>query len=335
MVSAAMPRSRPVDGFSLEYDRAGAGAPVVLLHGWPGSRSDQRAVAALLEPDADVVVPDLRGFGGSDRHDRDPAEAYSADAQADSVCGLIEELGLDRPVIAGYDIGSRVAQAVARRLPDDLRGLVLCPPLPGVGERILAPGAQREFWYQQFHALALSERLIDGDARAVRAYLEHFWEHWSGPGWTPEPERLDALTEVYARPGAFRASIAWYRAGAGAVARSLAERPPAPLDRLAVPTTVLWPENDPLFPQAWSDRIDSWFADAELRMLDGAGHYVPVEAPGAMADAITERLRRSGWAAAGARRARPPARTRRGRPTGAPAAGHGSAGRRGRSARGR
>jgi pimeloyl-ACP methyl ester carboxylesterase len=294
MVSAAMPRSRPVDGFSLEYDRAGSGAPVVLLHGWPGSRSDQHAVAALLEPDADVVVPDLRGFGGSDRHDRDPAEAYSADAQADSVCGLIEELGLDRPVIAGYDIGSRVAQAVARRLPDDLRGLVLCPPLPGVGERILEPGAQREFWYQQFHALALSERLIDGDARAVRAYLEHFWEHWSGPGWTPEPERLDALTELYARPGAFRASIAWYRAGAGAVARSLAERPPAPLDRVAVPATVLWPEYDPLFPQAWSDRIDSWFADAELRMLDGAGHYVPVEAPDAMADAIRERLRPSG-----------------------------------------
>lgn len=285
-----MARSRPVDGFSLEYDRAGSGPPVLLLHGWPGARSDQRAVADLLAGHADVVVPDLRGFGGSDRHDRDPAEAYSADAQAASICGLIDELELDRPVLAGYDVGSRVAQAVARARPEDVRALVLAPPVPGVGARILEPQAQREFWYQPFHQLELSERLMDGDARAVRVYLEHFWEHWSGPAFTVEPERLDALAELYARPGAFRASIAWYRAGAGAVARSLAERPPAPHDRVAVPTTVLWPEHDPLFPQAWSDRIDEFFADAELRMLDGVGHFVPVEAPEAMAAAITERL---------------------------------------------
>jgi pimeloyl-ACP methyl ester carboxylesterase len=289
-----MPRSRPVDGFTLEYDRAGSGPPVVLLHGWPGARSDQREVAALLRDRADVVVPDLRGFGGSDRHDRPPPDAYSADAQADSVCGLIEELALDRPVLAGYDVGSRVAQAVARRLPEDLRGLVLCPPLPGIGERILEPAAQQEFWYQPFHQLELSEMLVDGDARAVRAYLAHFWDHWSAPGWTPEPERLDALAALYARPGAFRATVAWYRAGAGAVARSLAERAPAPLDRVAVPTTVLWPEHDPLFPPAWSDRIDEWFADAELRVLDGVGHFVPVEAPEAVAEAIRARLDRTG-----------------------------------------
>jgi pimeloyl-ACP methyl ester carboxylesterase len=285
-----MPRSRPVDGFSLEYDRAGSGPPVVLLHGWPGARSDQQAVAALLRDGADVVVPDLRGFGGSDRHDRPPADAYSAAAQADSVCGLIEELQLERPVVAGYDVGGRVAQAIARRLPEDLRALVLAPPMPGIGERILAPEAQREFWYQPFHQLALSDRLIDGDARAVRAYLEHFWSHWSGPDFTPEPERLDALTALYARPGAFRASIAWYRAGAGALAHSLAERPPAPLDRVAVPTTVLWPEHDPLFPLAWSDRIDEFFADVALTVLDGIGHYVPIEAPDAMAGAIRHRL---------------------------------------------
>jgi pimeloyl-ACP methyl ester carboxylesterase len=289
-----MPRSRPVDGFSLEYDRAGAGPAVVLLHGWPGSRSDHRAVAALLADDADVVVPDLRGFGGSDRHDRPPSEAYSADAQADSVCGLIEELELDRPVIAGYDVGGRVAQAVARRRPDDVRALVLAPPLPGVGARVLEPQAQREFWYQPFHQLELSERLMDGDARAVRAYLEHFWSHWSAPGWTVEPERLDTLTEQYARPGAFRASIGWYRAGAGTVAKALAERPPTPLDRVAVPTAVLWPEHDPLFPLAWSDRIDEFFADAHLTVLDGIGHFVPVEAPDAMAGAIRRRLTLAG-----------------------------------------
>src|SRR5262249_36411236 len=112
-----MPRSRPVDGFSLEYDPAGSGPAGVLLHGGPGSRDAGRDVAALLAGEADVVVPDLRGFGASDRHAREPSEAYSAEAQADSVCALIEELELDRPVISGYDVGSRVAQTIAGRLP--------------------------------------------------------------------------------------------------------------------------------------------------------------------------------------------------------------------------
>ena len=58
-----MPRSSPVDGFSLAYDRTGDGPPVVLLHGWPGGRSDYRLVVPQLADAADVVVPDLRGFG--------------------------------------------------------------------------------------------------------------------------------------------------------------------------------------------------------------------------------------------------------------------------------
>jgi pimeloyl-ACP methyl ester carboxylesterase len=285
-----MPRSRPVDDFTLEYDRAGSGPPVVLLHGWPGSRADQREVAARLQDHADVVVPDLRGFGGSDRHDRPPSEAYSADAQADSVCALLEELELERPVLSGYDVGSRVAQTVARRIADDVRALVVSPPLPGVGQRVLEPDAQREFWYQPFHRLPLAEELIDGDERAVRTYLEHFWRHWGGPGLTIDPARFDALVADYARPGAFTASIAWYRSGAGTVARSLTERPPAPLDRLAVPTTVLWPEHDPLFPVAWSDRLDEFFADVDVQVLEGVGHFVPMQAPDAVADAIRRRL---------------------------------------------
>jgi pimeloyl-ACP methyl ester carboxylesterase len=285
-----MPRSRPVDDFTLEYDRAGSGPPVVLLHGWPGSRADQREVAARLQDHADVVVPDLRGFGGSDRHDRPPSEAYSADAQADSVCALLEELELERPVLSGYDVGSRVAQTVARRIADDVRALVVSPPLPGVGRRVLEPDAQREFWYQPFHRLPLAEELIDGDERAVRTYLEHFWRHWGGPGLTIDPARFDTLVADYARPGAFTASIAWYRSGAGTVARSLTERPPAPLDRLAVPTTVLWPEHDPLFPVAWSDRLDEFFADVEVQVLAGVGHFVPMQAPDAVADAIRRRL---------------------------------------------
>ena len=121
-----------VDGFRLAYDRTGQGPrnpadrtgqgprnpadrtgqgprnpAVLLLHGWPGDRTDYRDVAPLLAAAAGVIVPDLRGFGESDKHPAEPASQYTAAAQARSLIALIGELGLSRPVIAGYDIGSR------------------------------------------------------------------------------------------------------------------------------------------------------------------------------------------------------------------------------------
>src|SRR5215218_10091991 len=287
-----MARSGPVDGFVLDYDRSGAGDPVVLLHGWPGDRTDYQDLVPLLEGGAEVLVPDLRGFGASDKHPAPPAQAYSAPAQARSVLGLVEELGLRAPVLAGYDIGSRVAQAAARAAPDRVRALVISPPLPGAGRRVLAPEAQREFWYQPFHNLSLVEELLDGRPEAVRPYLRHFWSHWSGPGFEPDDRRLDHLTEAYAQHGAMTASVAWYRAGSGMVAMSLAERAPAPADRIAAPTTILWPEHDPLFPPAWSDRLGDFFGDVQVRHLAGAGHFTPVEAPGEFAAAIRAALGR-------------------------------------------
>jgi pimeloyl-ACP methyl ester carboxylesterase len=285
----SMPRTAPVEGVALAYERHGAGDPVVLLHGWPGDRTDFEAVVPLLAGRAEVVVPDLRGFGASDKPAAAP-EAYAAAAQARSVLGLLDELGLDAPVLAGYDIGSRIAQTVARAAPGRVRALVLSPPLPGAGERVLSAAAQREFWYQPFHALGLVEELVDGRPEAVRAYLRHFWSHWSGPAFAPDDRRLDHLVEVYGPPGALTASVGWYRAGSGMVAMSLAERPPAPRDRIATPTTVLWPEHDPLFPRAWSDRLAAFFAAAELAWLDGVGHFTPVEAPKAFAAAVLRRL---------------------------------------------
>ena len=70
------------------------------------------------------------------------------------------------------------------------------------------------------------------------------------------------------------------------VATSLAERAPAPADRIAQPTRVLWPEHDPLFPPAWGDRLDTFFADLTVTPLPGAGHFSPLEAPQAFAGAI-------------------------------------------------
>jgi pimeloyl-ACP methyl ester carboxylesterase len=279
-------RSAPVDGFTLAYDRSGSGPPVVLLHGWPGDRSDYRAVAPLLTDALEMIVPDLRGFGESDKHAVDPRKGYSAAAQARSVVGLIDELALGAVVLGGYDIGSRIAQTVARIAPSRVRALVLAPPLPGVGDRVLDADAQREFWYQAFHQLRLAKQLVDGNPAAVRAYLRHFWDHWSRPGFALADADLDRLVDRYSPAGAFTASIGWYRAGSGTVASSLAETAPLRAERIAQPTRVLWPDRDPLFPPQWSDRLDAFFANVTLTRVPTAGHFAPLEAPQAFANAI-------------------------------------------------
>lgn len=285
-----MTYSSPVDGFRLAYDRVGSGSPVVLLHGWPGDRTDYRVLAPLLVDSAEVVVPDLRGFGHSDKHVADPEDAYSGAAQARSVAGLIEELSLGPSVIAGYDVGSFVAQTVAKMRPDLVRALVISPPLPGAGKRVLTADATREFWYPAFHQLELAEQLIDGKPEAVRAYLRHFWSHWSGPNYVVDETHLDHLVSVYSPPGAFVASIAWYRTTSSPVPAYITETTPKAEERISAPTTVLWQEFDPIFPTQWSDRLNEFFIDVTLERLAGAGHYTPLEAPGQFASAIKKQL---------------------------------------------
>ena len=291
-----MNRSTPVDGFSLAYTDRPADpsttreASVVLLHGWPGDSSDYREVLPLLDPSVRVVVPDLRGFGDSDRPPLDPDTNYGATAQARSVAGLIEELNLDSPVVAAYDIGSRIAQTLVADRPDLVGALALSPPLPGLGRRILDPDVVPERWYVFFHRSPVSPLLIDGRPEAVRAYLEYLWTRWSGPNFTVNTPEFDELVARYSRPGAFTTSIQWYRAGAELMANSLSEQPPAPAERISTPTKVLWPEFDPVFRRDWADRLNQFFSDVTLHEADGVGHFTPLEAPQSFANLITEAL---------------------------------------------
>ena len=151
---------------------------------------------------------------------------------------------------------------------------------------MLEQTAQRQFWYQAFHQLPLPDELIDGRPDAVRSYLGHFWAQWSGPSFAIGDADLDHLVGVYSPPGAFTASIGWYRAGAGTVATGLAEQPSSPDHRISTPTSVLWPDHDPLFPREWSDRLDMFFTDAQLKPVDGVGHFTPVERPDEFAGLI-------------------------------------------------
>ena len=124
-------------------------------------------------------------------------------------------------------------------IPTWCKALVLSPPLPGAGDRVLTPQAQREFWYQAFHQLTLADRLIDGNLDTVREYLAPFLEPLVGPEFHCLRGRSGPAGSDYALPGAFTASIAWYRAGAGMVAQSLTELPPDRAIKIQTPTDVL------------------------------------------------------------------------------------------------
>jgi pimeloyl-ACP methyl ester carboxylesterase len=179
-----MQYSAPADGFCLAYERSGSkNNPVVLLHGWPGDHTDWDQLVPGLTDIADVLRPDLRGFGQSDKHGGDPEEIYSGRGQARAVIALMDELGLEGAVVAGYDVGSFVSQAIAAMRPQLVKALVVSPPLPGAGQRVLELGPVTEFWYTSFHQLDLAKHLVDGNRDAVRAYLHHFWSHWSGPNY--------------------------------------------------------------------------------------------------------------------------------------------------------
>ncbi|MEJ3652839.1 alpha/beta hydrolase [Actinomycetes bacterium KLBMP 9759] len=277
-------------GHRMHYTRGGHGPTVVCLHGWPGFWYDYRRLRPLLEPDADVIALDLRGFGGSDRPDLPLAE-YTRAAQAAAVLSALEALGVDRAVLVGYDVGSGVAVQIARESPARVAALVLGNPMhPGAGTLALEPERRGEFWYQDFHLLDMAEELIDGDPRAVRAYLRHFYGHWGERQEAIGPAHLDAVVRAYQPPGAFRASVNWYRAGASTIPAALAARDQPPLPPVTVPAEVLWGEADPVFPPAFAAGLAATLPEHRLTMLPGVGHFGPLEAAADFAAAVRRLL---------------------------------------------
>ena len=281
---------RDHEGHPVHYTRGGSGQPVVCLHGWPGFWYDYRRLRPLLEPDADVVALDLRGFGGSARPGL-PPDDFGRVAQAAVVRSALDALGITSAVVVGYDVGSGVAVQLARDEPERVMALVLGNPMhPGAGRLALAPEQRGEFWYQDFHQLDLAEHLLDGQPTPVRAYLQHFYRHWGGPRDVVDEAHLDALVRVYAQPGALRTSLNWYRSGSSTIPAALAARGQPEPPPVTVPASVLWGAADPLFPVEFADGLEATLPDHRLTVLDDVGHFVPLEAPAEVVAAVRAHL---------------------------------------------
>lgn len=280
-----------VDGLRLHYLRRGSGDPVLLLHGWPGFWYDWRRILPLLEDEHDLIAPDFRGFGLSDKPTGDPVETYAPQVLAGDLVGLLDHLGISQVTVAAHDIGATVAQALALFVPDRVRALALFnPPYVGIGKRRFEPEAQREFWYQHLHVKPWAQDLIGHSRETVRVYLRHFYDHWVGRKDSVRERELEHIVDMYARPDAVRGSIEYYRARAWARAAEAEASPDA--FRIEHPTEILWGEEDPVIPVRWSDRIPEFFPNASLTTVPGVGHFVPFEAPQEAAATIRTAARR-------------------------------------------
>ena len=106
---------------NLSYTRTGSGSPLVLIHGFPLDRTIWDKVIPLLEDRFDVIVPDLRGFGGSETVD----EQYTLTDMGDDIAALLTDLGIDKAYLAGHSMGGYLALAFVKKHPKMVRGLAL------------------------------------------------------------------------------------------------------------------------------------------------------------------------------------------------------------------
>lgn len=110
-----------LNGIELAYERRGKETPLMLIHGYPLDHSIWNEVAAQLENDFDLILPDLRGFGESTTIE----SPYSISDIANDLAALLDSLGVEQTALAGHSMGGYVALAFAKAFPQRVSGLAL------------------------------------------------------------------------------------------------------------------------------------------------------------------------------------------------------------------
>lgn len=278
----------PGDGLRLSVQRAGTGAPLVLLHGYPQTGMAWHRVAPALAARFDVIIPDLRGYGGSDAPPDDAGHrTYSKRQMARDVVALLDALGLPSAHVLGHDRGARVAYRLALDHPERLRRLGIIEIATTLDYwqswgRDLGLAA----WHWTFLAqeAPLPERMIGADPQG---WLDWLLTHWTrSRSLAPfAPGALDSYRAQMADPARVAAMCADYRAGAGPD-RADDEADRAAGRRIAAPLHFLWGRHG--FPARTGDPAALWrrWADEVTDSQCDSGHFVMEEAPQAVLDAF-------------------------------------------------
>lgn len=289
------------NGVRLHYARAGQGRPLLLLHGWPEFWLTWEPVMQRLAGRGfDLIAPDLRGFGDSEKPDQGPSDQAGPGVHAADMLALLDALGVARCGVVAHDVGAYVVQVMGRQAaPGRLAALFLFDaPYPGIGPRWAVPEHLKETWYQYFNQKPWAAALIGSSREACRIYLANMLRHWSGGHPKAFDDVLEAWVDNFLKPGNLQGGFNWYisqsAARTAAMRGELPELPP-----ITVPTCVRWGERDPVLKVEWADRLGETFADLDFAPFKGLGHFPHREDPNRAAAEIAAFFDRR-WPAAAA-----------------------------------
>ena len=267
-----------VDALTFDVWTAGPddGEPVVLLHGFPQSAAGWALVApSLIDAGLRVIAPNQRGYSSGAR----PTDVsdYTTDALVDDVVGLLDALEIDSAHVVGHDWGAAVAWPLAVAHPDRVRTLtaVSVPHLAAYGQ------ALREDADQQQRASYIGLLRQDGKAEDLLLENDGARLHAMYGDVVPADQAAEHV-RILSEPGALTAALNWYRA----MTAELGE-----LASVKVPTTYVWSDGDSAIGRSGAENCGA-FVDAPYEFVELAGisHWIPEQAPDALAAAILKRI---------------------------------------------
>jgi pimeloyl-ACP methyl ester carboxylesterase len=251
-------------GAGIEYEVTGEGRPVVLLHGFPDSgRLWRHQIAPLADAGFQVIVPDMRGYGGSDKPTE--VDAYNILYLVADVGAVLDEVGVERAHVVGHDWGAAVAWVMAAVAPDRVDHLVALSV--GHPSSFRAGGYEQheKSWYMLlFQFPGIAEQWLSNDG----------WANFRDWGGHPDADAVIAELEANQSltPG-----LNWYRAN---IPPESYISPPLSLPLIAAPTMGVWSSGDIALTEGQMTRSASHVAGPwRYERLEGPGHWMQLEAP--------------------------------------------------------
>lgn len=258
------------NGTKINYtDTGGDGTPVVLLHAFPFNSAMWAPQLESLGERFRFIVPDLKGFGDSDAPDE--RSSYSMDRYADELKALVDDLGVDRFVLAGLSMGGYIALAYMRKYADDVMGLVLADTR---AEADPPEGKEKRSKQQDLVSDEGTAGLIETLTGALLA----------------EDTRTNKPDVVKKAQAAMENAPAGF-IGALEAMKTRVDSTEA-LAKIDVPTLVIVGEKDGVTPPEAARKLHEHIGGSQLVVIPGAGHISNMEAPEAFNGALAEFLNR-------------------------------------------
>lgn len=252
---------------------AGAGDPIVLLHGWPQHWWMWRALIGPLAEHHRVLCPDLRGLGWSEA----PAHGYAKADLASDVLAVLDALEVGRFKLIGHDWGAFVGFLMCLRAPQRIERYIACS-IPHLWPENETPSlkALSRLWYQVVLAAPLMGEGLVRQGELIRQVLVK-----GRAVGSYSKEELDAYLDVIRQPARARASVGYYRTFLLHELRPLVAGH-FRSERLRVPTRLVGGGRDPILRGSSLAGHEDYADDMAIEWVPDAGHFLPEEAPEAI-----------------------------------------------------